>query len=984
MGSTAQISVLGPVRLLLGGQDRTPRGALQRRLLCALALRGSTAARAGELADLLWPQGLPADHQAALQTHVFRLRRLLPDGAISTTSGGYRLDLGPDGVDAACFEVAVYDAASLRADDPDTAARRLAEALGWWRGTAYDELAEVDDARIEAARLAELHTRAVEERFECLLALGRHVEVLADLAALAAHEPLRERPQALLMLSLHRSGRRADALAVFDRFRRALASELGIDPSTALRELHDAVVTDEVPAPAFTTTRSGAVPPGDHPVAPPSPPQPRAGEMPRFTSSFVGRHELVDTIVDQLDGERLVTLLGTGGIGKTRAAVEVATMLRERSRDAVWFCELAAAAPASVVATVATATAVDERAGVGLLERVVDVLRDKRGLLVLDNCEHVLDAVAQVAEAVLAGAPAVRILATSRERLAVSGEQLCPVPPLPRPSGGEDEPAIRLFIDRARAVQPSSWSPGEDEIAQITEVCRRLDGLPLAIELAAARLHTLTLDEVASGLETRFRLLTGGRRTTARHRSLAAAVAWSYDLLEEQDQEMFDAVALFQSPFRAAAAGDLLGWSQADATDALSRLVERSLLYRSGARYGMLESLRHFGAARLEERAQVGELQRRHAHHHVAFAEASCARLRVAGQLDVFDELDASFPDLRLTQRHLLDACDHELLLRFALALRDYGYYRLRPEVLGWAEAAANLALEAGPDPRIADALAVAALEAWTRGRHDRAEALARRGRAAMDDAGQPAFHLLHALGNQAMHPGSHDEARKWVDAALRTDVAQNDELLRIEAHGTRVLALAYSCDPAATADVSDLLASLDPDTPEVAASWAWYVAGESVVHDDPPLAAERLRRSADLAGSCGASFLVGIAGASAASIEARYGNPAEAVVQYRWLLDHWQRAGIRVVQWNMLRAVAELLVRTGCLRPAAVLLGALTSTEAGHAVYGEDARRLTDLAETVRSHLNTAEHDAALAEGRQLDDDGAVAVALAAFDQLG
>jgi predicted ATPase/DNA-binding SARP family transcriptional activator len=982
MGSTPQVSVLGPVRLMLDGRDRTPRGALQRRLLCALALRASTVARAGELADLLWPAGLPADHQAALQTHVFRLRRLLPDRAISTTPSGYRLELGPEGLDAACFEAAIYDAASLRARDPEAAALRLAEALGWWRGTPYDEVAELDDARIEAARLTELRIRAVEERFDCLLELGHHVDMLADLQALAAHEPLRERPQALLMVALQRSGRRADALAVFDRFRRALASELGIDPSAGLRELHDAVVTDEVPAPASSVASpSDPVPTGDR-SAVTSPPPATTGEVPRFTSSFVGRDDLVGEIVDRLDSERLVTLLGTGGIGKTRVAVEVAGTIGEGSDGAVWFCELAAADPTSVIITVATATAVDERAGGGLLDRIVDVLQDKRGLLVVDNCEHVLDAVAEVAEAVLAGAPAVRILATSRERLAVEGEHLCPVPPLPRPSGGEDEPAVRLFVDRARAVQPA-WRPAGADVAQISEVCRRLDGLPLAIELAAARLHTLTLDEVASGLETRFRLLTGGRRTTARHRSLAAAVGWSYELLGEQEREMFDAVAMFQSPFRAAAAGDLLGWNAPDATDVLSRLVERSLLYRTGTRYGMLESLRHFGAARLDERARTHDLRRRHAHHHVAFAEASRDRLRVPGQLDVFDELDASLADLRATQRYLLDAGDRERLLRFTLALRDYGYYRLRPEVLGWAEAAADLALEAGRDPRIADAFAIAALEAWNRGEHERGKELARRGRAVMDEAGQPTYYLLGQLGNHAMHRGRLAEATEWADAAHRTHTAQHDELLRIESHGLRALVRAYAGDPATAADVAGLLDSLHPRTPEVAASWAWYVAGESVIHDDPPLATERLRRSAVLARSCGASFLLGIAGASAASIEARYGDPAEAVAQYRWLLDHWQRAGIRVIQWNMLRAVAELLVRTGRLRPATVLLGALTSTDAGHAVYGEDSHRLAAVADAVRRGLGSREHHDALAEGRLLDDDGAVAVALAAFDQL-
>ncbi len=781
------------------------------------------------------------------------------------------------------------------------------------------------------------------------------------------------------MVALHRSGRRADALATFDRFRRALAGELGIDPSAGLRDLHDAVVTDEVAAPAD-------VAPADPPAPAPSPPRAGAGDVPRYTSSFVGRDGLVAEVVDQLDDERLVTLLGTGGIGKTRIAVEVARAIGRRSGGPVWFCELAAADRASAIVTVASATGVDERAGSGLLERVVDVLRDRQGLLVLDNCEHVLDAVAEVAEAVLAGAPGVSILATSRERLAVDGEQLRPVPLL-RPSGradrgGADEPAVRLFVDRARAVQ-RTWSPGDEEVALIADVCRRLDGLPLAIELAAARLHTLTLDEVASGLETRFRLLTGGRRTTARHRSLAAAVAWSYELLGPSEQELFDAVAMFQSPFRAAAAGDLVGWSAADATDVLSRLVERSLLYRSGARYGMLESLRHFGAARLAERGLAGEVRRRHARHHVAYAEASAERLCRPGELDVFDELDASLADLRAAQRHLRDAGDHDGMLRLTLALRNYGYYRLRPEVLAWAGAAADLAAEAGGDPRVPEALAIAAQEAWNRGEHDRGEALAARGRELMDASGRPALYLLLMLGFQALHRGHVAEAARWADVASRTDLAVADELRRIESHGGRALVRAYAGDPGTAADVADLLASLGDDTPELAASWAWYVAGESLVHDDPPLAAERLRRSADLAQRCGSSFLLGIAGASRASIEARYGDPAAAASEYRWLLDHWQRAGIRVIQWNMLRAVAELLVRTGDLRSAAVLLGALGSTEAGHAVYGEDTSRLAAMADAVRTGLGRREHADALAEGRLLDDDGAAAVALAAFDRL-
>jgi len=303
--------------------------------------------------------------------------------------------------------------------------------------------------------------------------------------------------------------------------------------------------------------------------------------------------------------------------------------------------------------------------------------------------------------------------------------------------------------------------------------------------------------------------------------------------------------------------------------------------------------------------------------------------------------------------------------------------------VLRWAAAAAELAKQAGGDPRVADAYAIAAHEAWHRGEHGRGAELVQRGHAAMDGQGERPYFLLAILAFQALHRGDLAASQAWADVGLRSDEGDQDVVHRIESHGGRALVRAYAGDPRTAADVAGLLAALDESTPEVPAAWAWYVAGESVIHDDPPLAAERLRRSMEEARRCGASFLLGIAGASAASIEARYGDPAEAVAQYRWLLDHWQRAGIRVIQWNMLRAVDELLVRTGSLRAAAVLLGALTSTEAGHAVFGDDARRLAAIADAVRAGLDPDEHDAALAGGSGLDDDGAVAVALAAFDAL-
>ena len=975
--------VLGRLTVTRDGQDVAPHGPLQRRLLCALLLRANSVVGTDELADLLWPDRLPGNHLAALQTHVFRLRRALPEGVVDSSPAGYRLTVAAEAVDAARFEVAVYQAVALRSSDPGAAASGLDTALGWWRGAPYDELADVDAARIEAGRLTELQLRATEERHDCLLDLGRHGDVVADFEAFAAHHPLRERPQGQLMVALRRSGRPADALAVFERYRRAVASDLGIDPSAALRRLHDDIVTDAPDTGASETATSPATTPA---VDSTGPARDAGAGMPegRYVTSFLGRDDLVGDVLARLGRERLVTLVGPGGVGKTRMAAEVG----RRVGGAVWFCELAGADPSSVALTVAATLGIDERPGTDHVARIAEVLGVQHGLVVLDNCEHVVDAAAALAEAVLARAPAARLLATSRERLAVDGEHLCVVPPLacPDPTGaeGEDEPAGRLFVDRARAVRPG-WEPTPDEWAVVAEVVRRLDGLPLAIELAAARLHTLTLAEVAGGIETRFRLLTGGRRTTARHRSLAATVSWSFDLLNHDEQAMFEAIALFQAPFRAAGAAALAGCDEAEAVDLLSALVERSLAHRVGDRYGLLETLRQFGVERLDRQGRVAEVRARHARYHRELAAATGARLHRAGTAGVLADLDASLGDLRATQRWLTDHGTHEERLSFVLDLRDYGFYRMRPEVLDWAGAAAQAASAAGVfDPRVGDAFAVASQGAWKRGDLDRGVELVAASVAAAEAAGVLTYHVLDNVANDHLTQGRVSEAVVAYTATLDTDVARRTEFRRIEAHGNRVLARGYADDPGTADDVTALLDRLSAETSEVAAAWAWYTAGETVVDSDPALAADRFRRALALAGESGTLFVASVAGASAASIEARHGDPAAAVAQYRQLLLEGQRAGVRVLQWTMLRTVACLLVRVGAHEPAGVLLGAITSTRSGHEVFGADAQRLAAADLALRAALGDDTVELAVERGRPMDDDDAVAVALAAFDDLG
>ena len=371
-----------------------------------------------------WPAGAPRDPKPALQTHLSRLRKRLP-GIISSTDAGYRLDAAAVSLDAEVLAAAVAAAAA----DPQ-AADTIAATLARWRGPAYPELADDDDGRAEATRLEELRILATERHAEARLIAGATDGLVVDLAALVDEHPLRERPRALLMEALAAEGRTADALRVFDDFRRVLGDELGIEPSGGLTAQHAALLEGSSVA-AWT-------PPHRLPVA---------------ATSLLGRDDLVGDAISLVGDHRVVTLIGPGGVGKSRLAIEVGHRLRdERPSRPVVLIELATATTDSAVEAVAAALAIDGRPGVGLNDRLPAVLGDLEVVLLLDNCEHVLEPMAALVEAVVAGCPNVTMVTTSRERLRVNGEVLCPVPPLG--TAAEDDPAVLLFVERAAAVSP--------------------------------------------------------------------------------------------------------------------------------------------------------------------------------------------------------------------------------------------------------------------------------------------------------------------------------------------------------------------------------------------------------------------------------------------------------------------------------------------------------------------------------------------------
>jgi predicted ATPase/DNA-binding SARP family transcriptional activator len=945
-GETVHVDVLGPIRARdEHGQDLTPDGALQRRLLALLVLHRGQSVPSEVAADALWPEQAPKDPAAALQTHLFRLRRSLPAGVIESTATGYRISPTRVVVDADQLAAAV----TARSSDPQ-AASAIDAALERWRGAAYPELADTDAGRLEANRLEELRVAAMERQAEARLDLGATDDLVADLAALADAHPLRERPRELLMAALAASGRTADALRAYDDFRRLLGDELGIEPSPALTAQHAALLQG-APGGQWSPTH----------------------RLPATVTSLLGRAELLEATATLVEEQRLVTLLGPGGVGKTRLAIELGHRLRAARPDrAVVLVELASATPESAVDEVAAALAIDGRPGVGLGERLATVLADLEVVLLLDNCEHVLEPIAELVDRLLAGCPQVTMVATSRERLRVAGEQLCSVPPLPH--DGEDHAAARLFIDRARAVSPGFNPTGRDH-QRIDEIVRRLDGLPLAIELAAARLHTLDVSEVAAGLDRRFRLLSSGSRTSTRHGSLHAAVAWSVGLLDADLRRVFADLSVFTSSFGVRDAAAICGLAPADVAAALDQLAERSLVMRApGRRYVLLETLRAFGAELLDDEDRAHGAHERHARYAIERIESADRVVLDPGREGIFFQIDAALTELRNALDWLLSTGEVDGASRVVFALYDYGFLRLRPDVLWWADRVAA----ADPDdrcPLAPEVWTMSGLAAWMSGDLQETARRAERAVSIVERRGEVTrIHVATMQGSLALFEGRLEQAAEHYEQARQ--MASDDRPQRITAQGSRILALAYAGDPRARTEATELMAEVDGLRGPHAA-YAWYCAGEAELSGDVDLARRRLTTAIEMAEATGASFVSGVAGTSHASIEARLGDPARAAEEYRLLLGHWRRAGMWSTQWTMLRSIATLLETQGRPEEAAVLASAVLATPAGNRVFGDDEVALTQLGERLRASLGDEAYEVAAARGRMLDGPAAVEHAL-------
>ncbi|MFE4367591.1 BTAD domain-containing putative transcriptional regulator [Streptomyces sp. NPDC056835] len=704
---TYRYRVLGTTRAVRQDGTEVPlSGARLRALLCALAAAGGRAVGTGQLANQIWGEDThaPADEVAALQALVGRVRRALGSATVASAPGGYRLNADRDDIDLFRFErLAAEGSAALGAGDPRQAATVLDEALALWDGPALADLPGRDtDPR--AVRAEQRHTEARRARLAADVARGRPERALAPLAALAAGQPLDEPLHALRIRALRAAGRPAEALQAYEEVRTRLAERLGTGPGGELRALHAALLADDEPGPTAPAA------PAPRPAAlPASPGRAVPGNLRAPLTSFVGREPELAALAAGLPATRLITLTGPGGAGKTRLALEAARAAAGTWPDGVWKAELAPVRdPAAVAETVLTALGARETgvrgpaAGDGTprdpLTRLAEYCGQRRLLIVLDNCEHVIDAAAGLAETLLTGCPGVSVLATSREPLGVPGESVHTVGPLPR------NMALQLLAERGAAARPG-FRTADDPVA-CAEICHRLDGLPLAIELAAARLRAFEPRQLADRLNDRFRLLgagSGARTVLPRQRTLRAVVDWSWELLTEGERAVLRRLSVFSGGCAPTEAEAVCAESAEDGytLGLLASLVDKSLVVADpggvdGMRYRLLETVGEYAAERLDASGERAAVERRHLAAYRELARTGDPELRGPRQARVLRRFEREHDNLRAALRTAVDHKEEQEALCLVLSMGWFWQLRdHRPEASAWSTAAAAL----GPDP---------------------------------------------------------------------------------------------------------------------------------------------------------------------------------------------------------------------------------------------------------------------------------------------
>ncbi len=794
-----RFGLLGPTVIVGEEGDIPVRGVLRRRLLIRLLLSTNLPVSPDRLREDLWDGLAPPSAESTLKSHISLLRRALGAERLIHRDGGYVLTVAPDEFDVTLFEQDASRGLSLlRAGDIDRAGDVLAAALAHWRGPAIADAADAPWAQPEAVRLDEFRAVVMEGWLEARLALGQANEIIADAEIAVAEHPLREGPWASLITALYRCGRQADALRSYQRLRQVLAEELGINPSPQLVALEAAILRQD-PA-----------------IAPPLRPGHRAADrrtnnLPRELTSFIPRPTELADITGLLEKSALVTLTGAGGTGKTRLALRAAWQAVD-SYDQVWLCELAPLqSSAQLAPDLAASMGCAEQPEVDLLRTVEDHLADGRSLVVIDNCEHLLGPVAALVTRLLRSVSSLRILTTSRAPLGVEGEVTYRVPSLAIPDEDVILPvddllayeSVTLFAERAASHRPG-YQLGPDDCRAATTICVRLDGIPLALELAAARTRSMSINDIADRLDDCFEILSGGpRAASARQQTLKACIDWSYDLLTPEARLALVRLAVFVGGFDLPAAELVLTTegSASSIVDMVSSLADQSLLQvdpnGQSARYQMLETVRQYGLARLSELGaeQEAEARAAHAAYCLQLVEEAAPHFVDGSHLAWRMRLDAEDENLRTAFATLAAKPSSTEALRFGAAASRWwntrGLYGQEVELLEIALDHPDL----GVPPLVrGQALSAAGYLLFRRGETARAE---RRLVEALEISYAAASSALRADSLRTMawiaeRRGQHDEAARLAADAVEAAIDSGERHLIARAHDVRGAALQH------------------------------------------------------------------------------------------------------------------------------------------------------------------------------------------------
>src|SRR5215217_800949 len=700
-----EVRVLGPLQAF--GVDGVARlRPLERRLLAALVAVRPESVSVGELAEAVWADRAPprsASH--AVQTHVRRVRQALGDAVIVTVQNRYRLATDV-GVDVDMFEHAFSEASAL--DDPPTALTRWTAALAHWNGDPFPELMDWPRAAPERARLVELFHLAQEESCAARIGVGVLPGTVAEIEGLAQAEPLRERRWVLLMLALDACARRAEGLRTFDRARRVLAVELGISPGRELTSTYETLLRAEASADRTEPEASSS------PMS--------EGWLPAPVSDLIGRDDDVAAVAQACQRQRLVTVTGVGGVGKSRVAVAAAASVGAVTSGGAWFIGLVPARDGADVEAIAAAALRLSAADRPVRQMVVEAIGARRILLLIDNCEHVLDTVAEFAVEVLDRCPNARILATSRTPLNVLGERTIQIAPL-----AVDGAACELFVARSADAGVHLDAGHHD---RVEEIVRHVAGIPLLIELGAAQLRTFGLEELTRRLAERLDVVgTHSRTDVAHHRTVRATLQWSFDLLSPDQQRLFARLGRFVGSFDLEAVEHVCAAPPLgdDVTDHLAVLVDASMIVADhGARttFRLLDPLRRFALEQLAALGETDELASRHAAYYAELAERLAGDVEGRAEVAAAQRLQEARDDLRVAFGSAMASGDADTALRIAVALGDYANTRIWAEPWAWCRQALA-ALHDDPHPQRAAALVHAASGAWQLGDHAACVALA-------------------------------------------------------------------------------------------------------------------------------------------------------------------------------------------------------------------------------------------------------------------